>query len=99
MKNKYLKNIAKIAVLEEKCTGCGMCLEVCPHGVIEIANGKAGLADKDSCMECGACARNCPFGAIAVKSGVGCTTAIITGWIRGTEPDCDCSGSDGGGCC
>ena len=75
-----------------------MCLEVCPHNVIEMANAKAGIADKDSCMECGACAKNCPFDAIVVKSGVGCSAAIITGWIRGTEPDCDCSGPDSG-CC
>lgn len=99
MRNRYLKNVATIAILAEKCTGCGACLEVCPHGVLEIADAKAVIVDKDACMECGACAMNCPFDAVAVKSGVGCTAAILTGWIRGTEPDCDCSGADSGGCC
>jgi hypothetical protein len=30
--------------------------------------------------------------AISVHAGVGCVTAIIKGAIRGTEPNCDCSG-------
>ena len=98
MKTRYFKNVASIKILPEKCTGCGMCMEVCPHDVFEISNKKASLADKDACMECGACAKNCPFGAVKVKSGVGCSAAVLNGWIKGTEPDCDCSGS-GGSCC
>jgi formate hydrogenlyase subunit 6/NADH:ubiquinone oxidoreductase subunit I len=46
-------------------------------------------------MECGACQNNCPADAISVGAGVGCAQAVINGFLRGTEPDCDCSG----GCC
>lgn len=42
--------------------------------------------------ECGACALNCQFGAITVKSGVGCAAGIINGYLRNTDPSCDCSG-------
>ena len=28
--------MAKIAVLERKCTGCGACVKACPKGVIEL---------------------------------------------------------------
>ena len=33
--------MAKIAVLERKCDGCGRCLDSCPFGAIELANGVA----------------------------------------------------------
>lgn len=96
MRNLYLKNVATLELNREKCTGCGMCLEVCPHGVFTLKEGKSEINDKNFCMECGACAKNCPFDAISVKSGVGCAYAIIKGRLMGSEPSCDCS-SDG--CC
>lgn len=98
MKHRYLKNVATLEFNIEKCTGCGMCTQVCPHNVLSIDNGKALIVDKDSCMECGACAGNCPFMALNVKPGVGCASAIIKGFLTGSEPSCDCSDSNGG-CC
>lgn len=92
---RYLKNVVTLRLHEDKCTGCGMCLEVCPHGVLAAGDRRVKVADRDACMECGACARNCPFGAIEVRAGVGCAAAVIQGMIRGTAPACDC----GEGCC
>ncbi len=94
----YLKNITTLQVFPEKCTGCGRCIEVCPHAVFKIENKNVLIVDKDRCMECGACEKNCSYGAISVKAGVGCAAAVINGMIRGTEPNCDCSGSSGS-CC
>ena len=94
-KLQYLKNVVTLKLDVGKCTGCRMCAEVCPHGVFAIENKKARLIDLDSCMECGACQNNCPAGAISVGAGVGCAQAVINGFMRGTEPDCDCSNS----CC
>ena len=90
MKHKYLKNVVTLNLNSEKCTGCGMCVKVCPHEVFLINNGKAYIIDKDSCMECGACSKNCPFSAIEVKSGVGCAAGVIAGKLTGTGPDCGC---------
>ena len=98
MKHRYLKHVVTLAFDVEKCTGCWLCTEVCPHGVFEIDGEKAAITDKDLCMECGACALNCPSGAIEVNAGVGCAAAIINGWITGGEPTCDCGCSDGK-CC
>ena len=98
MKHKYLRNVVTLKLNEEKCTGCGMCVNVCPHEVLLINGGKAQIIDKNSCMECGACAKNCPFFAIEVKSGTGCAYAIIVGKLTGTEPNCGCPDSDDG-CC
>lgn len=100
---KYLLNVTSLEFFSEKCTGCGRCIDVCPHGVFIINNKKASIIDKDLCMECGACALNCEFGAISVNSGVGCAAAIINSMITGGPPSCDCSGSSSigasSGCC
>jgi len=101
----YLGNGASLAIDGELCLGCGDCLEVCPHEVIELEARPAGgrrtpvavVARRGDCMECGACATNCPAGAIAVKPGVGCVAAVINGKLRGTEPNCDCG--DATSCC
>lgn len=98
MKNLYLKNVVTLKLNEERCTGCGMCMNVCPHNVFEIQNGKSHIIAKDSCMECGACAKNCAFSAIEVQSGTGCAYAIISGRLTGGEPSCGCSG-DNQNCC
>ena len=92
---------------ETLCSGCGMCVTVCPHAVFALDGDKARLADRDACMECGACQLNCPAGAIRVDSGVGCAAAMIWAALRGQkEPVCGCaegddSGGDGGSsrCC
>lgn len=94
---RYLSNVVTLALNAEKCVGCGMCLQVCPHQVFSLADGKAEIVDRDACMECGACGRNCPTEAISVNAGVGCATGIIMGALRGTEPTCDCSSDSS--CC
>jgi NAD-dependent dihydropyrimidine dehydrogenase PreA subunit len=98
MKQRYLRNVVTLELDENKCIGCEMCLEVCPHQVFRIDAGKAQIQNRDNCMECGACARNCPAEAITVRAGVGCATAIVIGKLRGSAPCCGESG-DGNGCC
>lgn len=98
MRNKYLRNVSTLTITSDKCTGCGKCLNVCPHNVFKLSHGKSVIVDKDSCIECGACVKNCPFNALDVKPGVGCASAIIKGWLTGTEPSCDCSDKSGD-CC
>ena len=96
---KYLSNVASIELFTGKCTGCGMCLDVCPHEVFALNNKKAIILDRDRCMECGACVNNCPFGALSVAKGVGCAAALINSMITGGEPSCDCSGGDNKSSC
>lgn len=54
--------MAQIAVLERKCTGCGLCRENCPFGAIDMVNGKPEL--NAACKVCGICVKNCPEKAI-----------------------------------
>lgn len=84
----YLKNVVTLQLDSEKCTGCGMCMEVCPHSVFQKSGKIVAIAVRDACMECGACAKNCAFSAISVQQGVGCAAAIIIGFFTGTEPTC-----------
>ena len=99
MKHQYLKNVSTLKLNQNKCVGCGMCIEVCPHNVFTIKEHLAEIIDKDSCMECGACSKNCQFNAIEVKTGVGCAYAIILGKLMGTEPTCGCSKDEKSSCC
>ncbi len=85
---KYLKNVVTLRHDPDKCTGCGRCLEVCPHRVFQPEGKLVAIRDRDACMECGACAKNCPFDAISVEAGVGCAAAVIIGFFTGTEPAC-----------
>lgn len=94
----YLTEVVTLELDQTRCNGCKMCLAVCPHAVFGFREKKAVIQHKDLCMECGACAMNCPQDAISVRSGVGCAAGIIKGILRGTEPSCDCSGSDSS-CC
>ncbi len=94
MKHRYIKNVATLELYEDKCTNCGICIDVCPHNVFEMVEKKLTVVDKDACMECGACKVNCPFLALEVDAGVGCAYAIVNGMITGGEPSCDCGGGD-----
>jgi len=85
---RYLKDVVTLTLDSGACTGCGMCVEVCPRGVFALNNGTAEIVDRDACIECGACMLNCPFGAVSVRSGVGCAAAVIGGMIKGGDTSC-----------
>jgi NAD-dependent dihydropyrimidine dehydrogenase PreA subunit len=96
---RYLANVVTLAYDESKCTGCGRCSEVCPHGVFASNGSKAFITDRDLCIECAACMMNCAFGAINVRKGVGCAAAVLSSKLKkGGEVTCGCGG-DEGGCC
>lgn len=101
MEHRYIRNVSTLRLENEKCIGCGMCTDVCPHQLLSMDSGKVTIKDKDLCMECGACALNCPASAISVECGVGCATAILNGLLRKSSPDCGSGGIFGGGkgCC
>src|SRR5512133_3399944 len=51
----------------EKCTGCGLCIRVCPAGTISLQEGKA-VVTGDRSLSCGHCAAVCPADAITVNA-------------------------------
>ncbi len=84
-KFRHLPNVSSLRLNRDACVGCGLCVELCPHDVLELHTGKAEVRDHDGCMECGACANNCPTGALTVTPGVGCASYIIQTWLRGKK--------------
>jgi len=55
-----------VAVVDaDQCTGCGLCIQVCPAGAITV-NAMATI-DVGRCTACGQCVAECPQGAIALK--------------------------------
>jgi ferredoxin len=67
------------------CIGCGVCVDVCPHGVFALAGRVVRLVCAEACMECGACQKNCPVGAVVVDSGTGCASAMIRAALSGKK--------------
>ena len=78
---EYIRDISRIEIESDKCIGCGICIDVCPHDVICINEEIAFLSNKNRCMECGACDKNCPTNAIQVEVGTGCAYAVINSWF------------------
>jgi len=55
-----------IRVIEEKCTGCNLCVKACPMASIEVSN-KLAIIDLDSCNLCGSCVSACRLRAIVIE--------------------------------
>ena len=59
-----------IKIYGEKCTGCGICIDVCPKGprIYEIKNiegkEKCVVLDASWCQRCTNCVSKCPKDAI-----------------------------------
>ncbi len=51
----------------DRCTGCGLCLDVCPSDVLALEDGTITLR-RDGCFGCDHCAAVCPAGAITIES-------------------------------
>jgi NAD-dependent dihydropyrimidine dehydrogenase PreA subunit len=47
------------------CSGCGLCIEVCPPQAIHLTAAKA-VIEPELCTACGACVKACALGAIAI---------------------------------
>ncbi|MCU0859755.1 MAG: CoB--CoM heterodisulfide reductase iron-sulfur subunit A family protein [Thermoplasmata archaeon] len=60
-----------VTIDEEACVGCGLCVELCPYGAPELAQGEKGGMKahiiEALCHGCGTCAASCPQKAITAK--------------------------------
>ncbi|MCI5498658.1 MAG: glycyl-radical enzyme activating protein [Clostridiales bacterium] len=53
---------AQLAVNPARCTGCGACVEACPHGVNAVVPGNPVAVAFGACQVCGACVKVCSAG-------------------------------------
>lgn len=55
-----------IHIDEDKCNGCGLCVNACHEGAIAMIDGKAKLVSDKYCDGLGNCLPECPTGAISI---------------------------------
>jgi nitroreductase/NAD-dependent dihydropyrimidine dehydrogenase PreA subunit len=60
-----MNNTVTTTIDEERCTGCGLCVDVCPMNTITMQGKKAAVTGLES-LNCGHCAAVCPAGAVRV---------------------------------
>ena len=56
-----------INIDEEKCNGCGLCVDACHEGALKLIDGKARLVSESYCDGLGNCLPECPTGAITIE--------------------------------
>jgi heterodisulfide reductase subunit A len=52
----------------ERCSRCGVCVSVCPHGAIQLDQERGARPDAGFCQGCGLCAASCPSHAASLRS-------------------------------
>ncbi|MCF6240927.1 MAG: NADH-quinone oxidoreductase subunit NuoF [Bacteroidales bacterium] len=53
-------------IKEDACTGCTLCVRVCPVDAISGERKMAHFINQDICIKCGACMEKCKFDAIYI---------------------------------
>lgn len=65
----------KITIDERYCTGCGICIEVCPKNIFKASDMRSQqgylmpeIKNEKHCIECNLCEKLCPEMCINVVS-------------------------------
>ena len=64
---------------QEKCDGCGACVEVCPLGAAYLVAGRA-VIDREIRDQCEVCVGACPVSAISVGTPA-CEAVRVPVWV------------------
>ncbi|MDX1815363.1 MAG: 4Fe-4S dicluster domain-containing protein, partial [Thermodesulfobacteriota bacterium] len=66
----YLVREPTIAQIDPlTCTGCGLCVETCVYGAIDLPGGRGPARVQEMlCEACGACQAVCPSGAASHRN-------------------------------
>ncbi len=66
---KKVKKEFAVTVAEKRCKGCGICIELCPKKVLELAypQMKCRVVRIQDCIGCLMCELHCPDFAILCK--------------------------------
>ena len=67
--------MAKVTFNEERCKGCGLCVNACPKHILALEKEKinqkgyhpAVMTDQSACIACAFCATMCPDTVITVE--------------------------------
>ena len=56
-----------VLIDEEKCIGCGKCVNLCPQKILVLKDEKCKITDESKCDKLAGCERVCPTDAIKIK--------------------------------
>ena len=67
--------MAKVTFNEDRCKGCGLCVDACPKKIVTMAKDRinakgfhpATVVEMDKCIGCSFCATMCPDVVIEVE--------------------------------
>ncbi|MGA1867398.1 MAG: FAD-binding protein [bacterium] len=52
--------------IKDKCNGCGLCIDICSSGALELRDGAVFIVE-EKCFGCKLCVSACPSGAIVIE--------------------------------
>lgn len=66
--------MSKVEILTDVCKGCGLCVSVCPKGIMVLSDDTINaigyapvvITDMQECIGCAACAKVCPDAVLSV---------------------------------
>jgi Fe-S-cluster-containing hydrogenase component 2 len=56
---RYLESVVSLELDAARCSGCGLCVAVCPHAVFRLEHKRAVLADRGACAPASAARPAC----------------------------------------
>ena len=86
--SKALQAGGTVSVIDgDRCSGCGMCVEMCPYGAIDhSASERKAVINEALCKGCGVCASSCRCGAVDIKGSTDSEihavihNSVLQGW-------------------
>ena len=84
-----------VHIIDERCKGCGFCVEFCPRHLIEMSDQTNSrgyhppkVLDDQDCVNCGLCALLCPDFAIYVEDDGTRSPDRVVSIHRNEEKEC-----------
>ena len=73
----------ELMAFQDKCIGCGRCLEVCPSEAIAATDLGKALVDLSRCTACAQCAEACPSEAMIMSGRTMTSDEVVGGGPQG----------------
>ncbi len=75
-KDRILVTHGIVHIIDDRCKGCGFCIEFCPQGTLAISDRTnikgyhpPQVISENACVNCGLCTLLCPDFAIYIEDG------------------------------